>query len=430
MNKHFIHNGELCIDGLPFPFEHQDHEIEILEYGEIDPIFTPAQSLKVRCECGKEFITIKGYTVTVDYYQPTRITRIYISPDLWTCSSGGTISQQEILAMESIGDNASTIKIGNQHINPVKYGLPNNPFLQDYLTMDLLSNPALGLKCGDVAHLYAGPFTNTIRYLKAKGIKIILSIDAHDRDDSIQEFGNLGYDYPYEHVKNNDLWEIYNGGTHEADIVIVPSMASAEFLKREGVENTKLRIIPHGINIPDNWSVTNIPEQFNVGYLGQYGPDKGIKYLIEAWSQLNYQDSTLIFAGTSSKSLGQFINKYATTGKFNLLGYVNDIADFYNNISVYVQPSVTEAFGIEILEAMSYGRPVIASEGAGAADVIDDGINGFIVPKRDPGAIADKIDFLKNRADLFKIGIAARRTAEKYDWSIIRQRYIDVFKSS
>jgi glycosyltransferase involved in cell wall biosynthesis len=358
-----------------------------------------------------------------------RITRVYISPDLWTCSSGNTVSEQELIAIESIGDNASIIKIGNQDINPVKYGLPDYPFLQDYLTMDLLCRHELGLKMGDVAHLYAGPFVNTIRYLKSKGIKTILSIDAHDRDESISEFRNLGYEYPYNHVKNDDLWKIYNGGPHEADIVIVPSMASAEFLKREGVDNTKLRIISHGITIPGNYNISSSPEQFNVGYLGQYGPDKGIKYLIEAWSHLDYKDSTLVFGGTNSKALGSSINKYAITGKYSLLGYVDDVSNFYNNISVYVQPSVTEAFGMEILEAMSYGRPVIASEGAGASDLIEEGVNGYVVNKRDPGAIADKIDFLKNTADLFKMGVAARKTSEKYDWSIIRQRYIEVFKS-
>jgi hypothetical protein len=63
VKKHYIRIGELSYDGLPFPFEHEGHEIEILEYGKIFPQYTPAQKLKVRCKCGKVFETVKGYTV-------------------------------------------------------------------------------------------------------------------------------------------------------------------------------------------------------------------------------------------------------------------------------------------------------------------------------------------------------------------------------
>jgi glycosyltransferase involved in cell wall biosynthesis len=354
--------------------------------------------------------------------------KLYISPDLGTGMSGNTISVHELEALQSLED--SVIRIGKDQINPVKFGLPNNSFLQDYLAMDIVSRMELNGGKDNFAHLYAGPFGNTIRYLNAKGIKTVLSMDAHNRKDSIKAFEDLGYTYPYEHVKDDYLWGMYNAGPHEADVVIVPSMVSAEFLKQEGVDNRKLRIIPHGTVIPDEDKIKGVnTDNFNVGYIGQYGPDKGVRYLIETWSQLNYQDSTLIFGGTDSKLMGPFINKYAKTGKFNLMGYVNDVADFYNNVSVYIQPSVTEAWGMEVIEAMSYGRPVICSRGAGAVDAVDDGVNGFVVDKRDVKGIADKIDWFKNHPkELIEMGTAARKTSLNYDWSIIKQRYIDIWK--
>jgi glycosyltransferase involved in cell wall biosynthesis len=352
------------------------------------------------------------------------MTNLYISPDLGTNSSGGLITENELDALESLGN--AVIKIGYDDISPTKYNLLNEPFLIDYLAMNKIASLNGEIQ---IAHFYSSPFTNTIRYLKARGIKTSVTVDAHDRMESIKEFENLGYTYPFVHIKDDRLWNIYSGYLKEADIVIVPSFASAEFLKKEGVENTRLRIIPHGCDIPDKLQSKTKPEQFNVGYLGAIGPDKGLKYLIQGWSELNYKDSTLILAGRGSEQLGKFINKYATGGKFHLMGWVENKVDFFNNISVYVQPSVTEGFGIEILEALSYGKIVIASEGAGASDCINDR-NGFIVSKRDPKAIADKIDLIKNQhIDITEMmETNAILDSKEYSWVKIKQRYIDLWR--
>lgn len=351
---------------------------------------------------------------------------IYISPDFGTRSSGNLVSTHELEALWTIYDNI--IVIGHGDINPLVYGLPDHQFLIDYLTLNRVSQ--LDLTDVNIVYLYSGPFTQTVRYLKARGIKTVLTIDAHNRKDSIEEFENLGYQYPFNVVKDDKLWNIFNGAAHEVDIVIVPGIVPKRYLISEGVEEGKIRIVPHGIDIPEIDKVISIDtDNFKVGYLGAYGPDKGVKYLIQSWSSLNYQDSTLLLAGQQSKELAPFINKYATGGKFNLIGYVPDISDFYNNISVYVQPSVTEGFGIEITEAMSYCRPVICSNGAGACDLIEDGVNGFIVDKRDVKGIADKIDWFKNHPkELIEMGNNAREKSFNYSWDKVKEIYIKVWK--
>lgn len=352
---------------------------------------------------------------------------LFISLDFGTRSSGNLVSVHELEALQSISDNI--IVLGHGDISPSVYGLPDHQFLIDYLALNRVSQ--IDLSNIDLCHFYAGPFTNTIRYLKAKtkGIKISLTLDAHDRLESVNEFESLGYQYPFNVVKDDKLWKIFNGAAYDADIVIVPGTLPKRYLISEGIEKGKIRIVQHGIDIPENGKVKSISNNFKVGYLGAYGPDKGVKYLVQAWSSLNYNDSVLDFAGANSKELGPFINKYANSGKFNLVGYVTNVADFYNSISVYIQPSVTEGWGIEIIEAMSYGRPVIVSRGAGAVDAVEDGVNGFIVDKRDVKRIADKIDWFKHHPkELIEMGISARETSLNYSWDKVKDMYINVWK--
>jgi glycosyltransferase involved in cell wall biosynthesis len=106
------------------------------------------------------------------------------------------------------------------------------------------------------------------------------------------------------------------------------------------------------------------------------------------------------------------------------MGFVKNIEDFYNKINLYVQPSVTEGFGIEILESLAAGRPVVASDGAGAADCVED--RGIVVPKKDSKSLAKAIDYFKNK----KIYDPKyyQDQAEKYTWDKIKTKYINLWK--
>ncbi|GAJ12465.1 unnamed protein product, partial [marine sediment metagenome] len=187
-------------------------------------------------------------------------------------------------------------------------------------------------------------------------------------------------------------------------------------------------VIPHGVTLPKQ--VKPIPEKFDCAYIGAVDPDKGLIYLINAWGMLNYPDSRLILAGGGTETLEPFIRQLNDKGQFLLLGRVPDVAEIYSACSVYIQPSPTEGFGIEVLEAMAHGRPVIVSEGAGASDLVEDSVTGFVVPIRDPAAIADRINwFRNNREKIPEMGQKARREARNFTWDKIRRQYARIFLS-
>lgn len=345
------------------------------------------------------------------------IKSLFITADeVGTQTGGGAVTNHEYLALKSLSD---VDLLQRADILPSKYNLPNHdPFAFDAVALERSQNHAPQL-----AHFYAGTFSATIEDLKNRGAKVSYTAAAHDRKTSIEEFGNLGLNYPWEHLTKENLWQAYLAGYKEADLLICPSTLSANVMKSYGCTN-KIVVIPHGTHLPTK--VDNFPTKFTVGYLGQVGPDKGIIYLIRAWKRLNYKDAKLVFAGRSSIELLPFVRAEGS-GQIQLKGFVDSISELYNASSVYVQPSVCEGFGIEVLEAMAHGRPVIVSEGAGAADAITDGVTGFIVPKRDPKAIAEKIDWCyKNQDKLAQMGLTARKhVAERYQWDDIRRKYVE-----
>ncbi len=344
---------------------------------------------------------------------------LYCTADtIGTETGGGVVTYNELLALKEISSEVTVIE--GKDIAPAKFHQPESPFLDDHFTLEQIKD-----KHFDLAHFYSGCFSHTIRWLKSRDVKVSYTVAAHDRKVSIEEFGRLGLEYPFHHIKDNDLWQIYSEGYRLADIVIAPSRRSAQVLKSEGCQ--EVVVIPHGVNLPKK--VEPIPERFDVGYLGAVGPDKGLIYLIQAWAMLNYSDSRLILAGSGTETLGPFIRQVADKANFVLLGRVASPSDLYNACSVYCQPSVTEGFGIGILEAMAHGRPVIASQGAGASDLVDDGVTGFVVPIRNPGAIAERINQLKALPsyELAEMGGKARRKARKFTWAKIRKRYAKLF---
>jgi len=342
---------------------------------------------------------------------------LYCTADtIGTETGGGVVTRNELEALRSVSEVESVLSQDN--IAPGRFHQPDSPFLYDYFALEQIKD-----KDFDLAHFYSGCFSQTVRYLKERGTKVTYTIDAHDRALSIEEFHRLGMDYPFHHVTDDRVWNIYTEGGRLADIVIAPSSKSAQILKANGCR--KVFIIPHGVNLPKQ--VKPIPERFDVGYLGAVGPDKSLIDLITAWATLKYADSRLILAGGGTETLEPFIRQVADKANFVLLGRVPSPSDLYNACSVYVQPSVTEGFGIGILEAMAHGRPVIASEGAGASDLIDDSI-GFVVSTRSPEAIAEKIDWLKNNRDSIPdMGLRARRKARNFTWGKIRERYAQLF---
>jgi D-inositol-3-phosphate glycosyltransferase len=101
---------------------------------------------------------------------------------------------------------------------------------------------------------------------------------------------------------------------------------------------------------------------------------------------------------------------------------------YYAAAEALIMPSDYESFGMVALEAMACGTPVIASEVGGLAFLVQDGVNGFHVPTREPAALAERICTILTDAEKRRqMSEAARQTAQLYGWPIIADRLLRVF---
>ena len=364
---------------------------------------------------------------------------LYVTADkVGTASGGGLVTYHESEALKELGecevwdrDYLSTPSPGWMPLTQAE------PWLWDE---NALSHLFMRGTRPELCHIYAGTFTRTIaQALKgnvANGDKpsvVTTTCAAHSIEESRREHYTCGIDYDklYNHLVDPELWKRYSRGYMEADVLIVPSTHSEKVVREQGRKG-RVEVIPHGVDLPE--TTKPIPTNFVVGYLGSCsGPDKGVRYLLEAWGKLNYRDGLLILGGRDSTSpyVRSMVQTYG--GNVHLRGWVSDVSDFYNYISVYIQPSVSEGYGIEVLEAMAHARPVICSTGAGAHDVVPLGpeLSQFKVSPRDVDDLCSAIDYCrkKGREFLYEVGRINREEAAKYSWHLIRQRYQTLWRS-
>jgi glycosyltransferase involved in cell wall biosynthesis len=341
---------------------------------------------------------------------------LYLTADaIGAPTGGGVVTEHESRALAQLGDLA----VWSFPDAPRPWGADDAA--HDRLRADESFRPS-------IAHAYSGTFTRTVELLKERGCRVTYTCAAHDTKVSREEHARLGLSFDYPHLTDPELWQRYVEGYRCVDTVVCPSEAAAAVMRSYGCE--KIAVIPHGV-VTSTAPRVPLPARFAVAYLGQAGPDKGLSYLLEAWKLLGYADVLLTIAGRGTEVALPLVRQ--SGGMIYLRGAVDNVDEIYDTCTLYVQPSATEGFGIEVLEAMSRGRPVLCSTGAGACDVVRH-LADQVVPARDARALADRIDSLRaefawRRPQFESRAENAVEIAQRYAWASIRDRYVALWRA-
>jgi len=166
------------------------------------------------------------------------------------------------------------------------------------------------------------------------------------------------------------------------------------------------------------------PENKLIGYIGLITERKGIEYLIKAFEKVKqeYKRCKLIIIGSYKKEdefyykkLLELIKTLNLKNEIYLTGNIWDIKDAINNLDIVVLPSLEERCSRVLLESISCAKPVVASNVGGNPEIIENGLNGLIVPPEDNDELAKAIlKFLTNEKLAEEMGKNGRLIAEKY----------------
>lgn len=292
-----------------------------------------------------------------------------------------------------------------------------NPFMLDYYYASLLQNP----EQIELAHFYGASFNLTAKRLSKA--KKFATVPAHNLEVSLEEWCSFGYwQPPPPHLTDDAVFRYLVHGLKDLTVVC-PSTNSANYLK--GKLSLNPVVIPHGTDIPASYSATK--PDFNVLHISAFGPDKGQTYLLNAMKLFPFKGQLTVVCNNIVEAV--FHDVPNTKVKQSVSEA--EKSSLYLNASVYVQPSITEGWGLTVGEAMAHGTPVIVTEGVGAKDMVEDGKDGFIIPIRKPDKIAEAIQYFQdNPSEVKRMGENARRKAESYSWDKIEEMYERLYRDS
>jgi len=210
------------------------------------------------------------------------------------------------------------------------------------------------------------------------------------------------------------------------DLVLLNSIHIQAFaVKEEGVDPAKIRIIYNGIDT-SRYSLLDTRAQllnefnfpggsFILGSVGRLTYQKGFDLLLAALAQLRLDNVYTIIAGSGEElePLRAQAQRLKIDEKVIFAGYRRDIPRLLAGVDLYVHSSRFEGMPIAVLEAMASGRPIVATAVDGTRELIQDGVEGWLVPPDDVQALAQAIETaLLERDEARRRGIAARHRAQ------------------
>lgn len=223
-----------------------------------------------------------------------------------------------------------------------------------------------------------------------------------------------------------------------ADEIIVLSKGVQEYFRTE--YGRKTVFIPNGVNRPDIVDAYLITKKFDLHkneyflFLGRLVPEKGIRYLIEAYKEVK-TDKKLVIAGGASDtdSFTVDLKKLAENDpRIVFTGFVQGktLDELYSNAYVYVLPSDLEGMPLSLLEAMSYGNCCVVSDIDELAEVVED--RAVVFKKSDVDDLRKKLQECcddKKMVERYKSG-AGQFICGKYDWNAVTEETLNLYTAA
>lgn len=213
----------------------------------------------------------------------------------------------------------------------------------------------------------------------------------------------------------------------QVDCFIASSVAIRDRLVHEGIPRRKIQVVHEGVDVEriEHLPATSVHAAFYlpthapvIGNVAALVPDKAHQHLIDAAARVvrEVPDARFIIVGTGQQreSLEQQIRHLHLERHVFLAGYRPDAIELTKGFDVFAMSSITEGMCTPLVDAMAAGRPAVAPAVGGVPEVLVDGVTGFLVPPKDPSALAGRlVQLLKDAALRERMGRAALERARE-----------------
>lgn len=222
--------------------------------------------------------------------------------------------------------------------------------------------------------------------------------------------------------------------------VVVVSENLAEYMCIEvGIPAKKIKIIINGIDV-ERFQVARNPvvasENIRIGIIARLAPVKDISTLVRAMVIIHQRKPdmqlTIVGDGPERESLESLVKTFSLTSVVTFLGFRRDIPTILKDIDIFTLSSLSEGTSITLLEAMAAGKPVVVTNVGGNPAVVEEGVNGFLVPSGNSDALAHALLQLAENISLMRdISSANIHTVtQHYSIQVMARHYESLYRES
>ena len=301
-----------------------------------------------------------------------------------------------------------------------------------------------GLHGAQAVYAYEHAARRTFQAAKDRGMGCIYDVPAPEhefaqrvRDEEIAAHPELdsAYERHTRHraarrtARRRDEWQA-------ADLIFTNSEFSKSTYAAAGLDVSRVRVIAPGA--PPVRAATGEGDPPRGGgptrflFVGAVTLHKGAHHLLTAWRRLRAPAGTATLEIVGEVTLpGRVLRDCPASVQFTGRLGPDEVFQRYRQADVLVFPTLCDGFGMVVTEAFSQGLPVITTPRAGAAELVREGENGFVVPAADPEALARTFEWcLTHRGELSAMRAEARATAAAWQWSDYRRRLVEELLAS
>ena len=266
------------------------------------------------------------------------------------------------------------------------------------------------------------------RWAVARGTPVIASV--HTRFETYWRYYRLGF-----LEKPSEAWirQLYR----RCDALVTPSAGMVDVLRQQGM-NDDISLWERGVDrevfSPDRrdpaWRRAHgiADNAIAIGFLGRLVMEKGLDVFADALAELSRRGSEpAVLVIGDGPARGWFAERLPNAAFVGFQGGT-DLGRAVASMDVLFNPSVTETFGNVTLEAMACGVPVVAARATGSTSLVEDGVNGTLVPPGDITGFADALAaYISDPALRAKHGAPGAKKSHAYTWDAINQTMAETY---